>query len=225
MSRNPYRRTRACTCLPIEAASVSSGIFAQSASSGPGARGGDNPLVERLVEELGGVEEDEAVRGELGHVVDGGVQGGAGVVDGRRAPRTTMAPLLPMRRQLRRGEGSVDALQDGEEVVERVEAHVEPLRAAAGGGAHHVRVVSVVSSSGPVRLQPGLLAARHDVGHAAVEQEEEERREDWGGAQEGWRRGRDGLGRRRTHAARDGPRMRVSCGFQRVGNSARSFHP
>jgi hypothetical protein len=89
----------------------------------------------------------------------------------RVAGRARAAETSPCRAP---GGGSVDAVQNGEEVVERVEAHVEPLRAAAGGGACRVRVVSVVSSSGPIRLQPRLLSARHDVSPAAVEHEEEE---------------------------------------------------
>jgi hypothetical protein len=37
------------------------------------------------------------------------------------------------------------------------------------------------------------------LGSTAREQEEEEWRDGWGGAREGWRRGRDGLGWRRAH--------------------------
>lgn len=72
------------------------------------------PHVEGVVEKVGGVEKDETVGGDLGHVEDGGVDGAAGAFD----------------LNVTGGGYVVDVVKD---VVQGVEADIEALGAAAGG--------------------------------------------------------------------------------------------
>jgi hypothetical protein len=83
------------------------------------------------------------VRGDLGDGGDRRLRGGAGAVEAGGG-----------------GEGRVEGVEVGEHVVERVEAHVEPLRAAADGRARGVvraAAAAGVALRDPARRQHRLL--------------------------------------------------------------------
>lgn len=116
------------------------------------------------------VQEDEAVRGDLGDMDDGRLRRGAGTVE-MAAPRREVAVRRGRQRRRRRGdpavreegEGFVERMDVAEQVVEGVEPDVEPLRAAAGGrprvvAARDGRAVAVVDAA--ARARPGVSARR-----------------------------------------------------------------
>lgn len=97
--------------------------------------GGDAPRVDALVEGALGVDEYEAKGGGLGDVEGGGVEGGAGAGEagggGAVAGGGEAGGRGAGRGGGEEGEGFVDGVEDGEDVVERVEADVEALGGAA----------------------------------------------------------------------------------------------